>query len=88
MATWFQGSGDEFIKVSREGFERGVRILHFLGGILIDLAGPRAVSQAKMTISQRAEVKASSAMSCARDASTTSSREGRPLGHRPAPADL
>ena len=45
MATWFQGSGDEFIKVSREGFERGVRILHFLGGISIDLAGPRAVSQ-------------------------------------------
>ena len=56
MATWFQGSGDEFIKVSREGFERGVRILHFLGGISIDLAGPRAVSQTKMTISQRAEV--------------------------------
>ena len=56
MATWFQGSGEEFIKVSREGFERGVRILHFLGGISIDLAGPRAISQTKMTISQRAEV--------------------------------
>ena len=56
MATWFQGSGEEFIKVSREGFERGVRILHFLGGISIDLAGPRAVSQTKMTISQRAAV--------------------------------
>ena len=56
MATWFQGTGDEFIRVSREGFERGVRILHFLGGISIDLAGSRAVSQAKMTISQRAIV--------------------------------
>jgi hypothetical protein len=56
MATWFQGTADEFIKVSREGFERGVRILHFLGGVSIDLAGSRAISQTKMTISQRAEV--------------------------------
>lgn len=56
MATWFQGTGDEFIRVSREGFERGVRILHFLGGIAIDIEGARAISQTKMTISQRAEV--------------------------------
>jgi hypothetical protein len=56
MATWFQGSAGEFIKVSQEGFDRGVRILHFLGGQSIDLAGTRAVSQTKMTISQRAEV--------------------------------
>ena len=32
MATWFQGTADEFIKVSQEGYARGVRILHFLGG--------------------------------------------------------
>ena len=32
MATWFQGTADEFIRVSREGWARGVRILHFLGG--------------------------------------------------------
>jgi hypothetical protein len=56
MATWFQGTADEFIRVSREGFERGVRIVHFLGGISIDLAGPRAISQTKMTINQRAAV--------------------------------
>ncbi len=56
MATWFQGTADQFIKVSREGFERGVRILHFLGGISVDIAGDRAISQTKMTISQRAEV--------------------------------
>ena len=56
MATWFQGSCDDFIRVSREGFERGVRILHFLGGISVDVTGTRAVSQAKMTINQRAEV--------------------------------
>jgi hypothetical protein len=54
--AWFQGSAAEFIRVSREGFERGVRILHFLGGTAIDLAGDRAIAQTKMTISQRAEV--------------------------------
>ena len=56
MATWFQGSADEFIRVSREGFERGVSILHFLGGSSIDLAGERAIAQTKMTINQRALV--------------------------------
>jgi hypothetical protein len=58
MATWFQGSAEEFIRVSREGFERGVSILHFLGGSAIDLAGDRAIAQTKMTISQRAAVHA------------------------------
>ncbi len=39
MATWFQGPAAEFIRVSREGFERGVRILHFLGGTSVDVRG-------------------------------------------------
>lgn len=56
MATWFQGPAEDFIRVSREGFEKGVSILHFLGGMTIDLASPRAVAQTKMTISQRARV--------------------------------
>ncbi|GLY87976.1 nuclear transport factor 2 family protein [Actinoallomurus iriomotensis] len=56
MATWFQGPADEFIRVSREGFEQGVRILHFLGGSAIEVAGDRAIAQTKMTISQRAPV--------------------------------
>jgi len=56
MATWFQGDADAFIRVSREGFERGVRILHFLGGSSIDVTGSRAIAQTKMTISQRAMV--------------------------------
>ena len=56
MATWFQGPADDFIRVSREGFERGVRILHFLGGMSVDVAGDRAFSQTKMTITQRAPV--------------------------------
>jgi SnoaL-like domain len=55
MATWFQGSAAEFMDVSKEGFERGVRILHFLGGSSVEIAGTRAIAQTKMTISQRAE---------------------------------
>src|SRR4051794_428040 len=56
MATWFQGPAAEFIRVSREGWDKGVSILHFLGGTAIDLAGARAIAQTKMTISQRATV--------------------------------
>lgn len=55
-ATWFQGPARDFMRVSQEGFAKGVRILHFLGGISIDLAGERAIAQTKMTISQRALV--------------------------------
>ena len=56
MATWTQGTGDEFIAISKEAWAKGVNILHFLGGISVDLAGDRAISQTKMTISQRAFV--------------------------------
>jgi hypothetical protein len=52
-ATWFQGPAAEFIKVSKAGFDKGVSILHFLGGSSVDLEGSRAVAQTKMTISQR-----------------------------------
>ena len=55
-ATWFQGPARDFIRVSQEGFAKGVRILHFLGGTSIDLSGDRAIAQTKMTISQRAPV--------------------------------
>ena len=56
MATWFQGPAERFIEVSREGWNKGVSILHFLGGSSIDVAGTRAIAQTKMTISQRATI--------------------------------
>ena len=56
MATWFQGTAEEFIRVNIDGWKRGVRILHFLGGTSIELQGSRAIAQTKMTISQRAAV--------------------------------
>jgi hypothetical protein len=55
-ATWFQGPATKFIDVSRDGFNRGVSILHFLGGFTCEIAGPRAIAQTKMTINQRATV--------------------------------
>ena len=56
MATWFQGPYKEFIRVTQEGWAKGVSILHFLGGSAIELGGTnagRAIAQTKMTISQR-----------------------------------
>ena len=55
-ATWFQGPAKQFIEASRAGFERGVHILHTLGGWTCEVAGLRAISQVKMTIHQRAEL--------------------------------
>jgi len=52
-ATWFQGPAAKFIEVSKAGFDKGVSILHFLGGSSVDVKGSRAIAQTKMTISQR-----------------------------------
>lgn len=55
-ATWFQGSYEEFIRVSQEGYDRGVRIMHMLGGTSVDIKGKRAIAQTRMFIQQRAVV--------------------------------
>jgi len=52
-ATWFQGPAEKFIEVSRAGFDKGVSILHFLGGTSVEVNERRAIAQTKMTISQR-----------------------------------
>jgi len=56
MATWCQADVEGFIEASRQGWARGVSILHFLGGSDIEVMGERAIAQTKMTISQRAPV--------------------------------
>ena len=56
MATWFQGPFADFIRVTKEGWAKGVSILHFLGGSAIEVQGERAIAQTKMTISQRGMV--------------------------------
>ena len=55
-ATWLQAPAAKFIEVSKAGFEKGVSILHFLGGSSVDLKGNRAIAQTKMTISQRGDI--------------------------------
>jgi hypothetical protein len=55
-ATWFQGPASQFIDVSREGFERGVNILHFQGAHTAEIGSSRAIAQTKMEIHQRAPV--------------------------------
>ena len=56
QATWAQGSVDEFIERSKAAWEKGLNVLHFLGGNTVELSGDRAISQTKMTITQRALV--------------------------------
>ena len=56
MATWFQGPFADFIRVTQEGWAKGVSILHFLGGSTVEVNGDRAIAQTKMTISQRGMV--------------------------------
>ncbi len=56
VATWTDGTGDEFVAMGREAWAKGFNSLHSLGGISVDLRGDRAVSQTKMTISQRSQV--------------------------------
>ena len=55
-ATWFQGTYQEFIKVSQNGHDAGARISHMLGGMSCDIKSKRAIAQTKMTITQRAKV--------------------------------
>jgi hypothetical protein len=57
FTTWTGGIPfEEFIRRNDEGWAKGVRILHFLGGSAIEVQGERAIAQTKMTISQRANV--------------------------------
>lgn len=54
--TWFSGTGDEFVTGSQAAFNRGIEVLHTLGGTSVDVQGNRAIAQTKMAIHQRAEV--------------------------------
>lgn len=56
LATWAQGTFEEFIERSQKGWANGVRILHSISANVVDIEGDRAISQTKMTIAQRAKV--------------------------------
>ena len=56
MATWTQGTFEEFIEMNKSGFAKGVRILHYQGPSTVEVRGNRAVAFTKMVITQRAKV--------------------------------
>ena len=81
MATWFQGTADEFIRVSREGFERGVQ--HpALPRRQLDRRRRRPRDRADQDddLAARRRSRASSATSSAPGASTTSSSAATAAG--------
>ena len=81
MATWFQGTADEFIAVSRAGFDKGVSILHFLGGHSADLGGqPRHRADQDDHLAARHRPRRARATSSARAGSTISSRSATGAG--------
>ena len=53
-ASWRAGTADQFIEANRAGWDKGLDILHLLGGSVIEVVGTRALSMTKMIISQRA----------------------------------
>jgi hypothetical protein len=57
MATWTQGTADEFVAMRKASFEKGATsIIHFNGAHSSDIRGDRATSQTKMEILQRAPI--------------------------------
>lgn len=56
QATWRQGTADEFVASTIDAWNKGVTILHMLGGTTVEARGARAVSITKVTVSQRAPV--------------------------------
>lgn len=55
-ASWREGTADQFIEANRAGWDKGLDILHQLGGSVITVQAERAVSMTKMVISQRAPI--------------------------------
>ncbi|MDB5570656.1 MAG: hypothetical protein JWN93_1839 [Hyphomicrobiales bacterium] len=54
QATWKQGGADEFVQATIDAWDKGVTILHMLGGTTVEVRGERAVSITKVTVTQRA----------------------------------
>ena len=88
-ATWFQGPAEKFIEVSRAGFEKGVSILHFLGGTSVGGQG-RAGDRADEDDDQPARRgrRRGRRRRLHRPVLRLLREARRPLGDRAAPADL
>lgn len=56
MTTWSRSPATDFMVRSRAAFERGLEVMHMLGGSAIEVCGNRAVAETKTEILQRGEV--------------------------------
>ena len=57
LATWTQGTGDEFIEMNKKGWDARASIFSISRArIFADISGNRAIAQTKMHINQRAPV--------------------------------
>ena len=87
-ATWFQGPATHFIEASREGFNRGVNILHTLGGWTCEIAGARHLASQNDNPSARAAGRRSGGCSMTGPLLRLFRKARRPLGDCPAAAHL
>jgi len=74
--------------VSAEGFNKGVNILHFLGGWTCEIVGERAISQTKMAINQRAPLEGTLVDVVCTGRFMISSKNAEAGGYGKAAADL
>jgi hypothetical protein len=56
MATWFEGTADEFIARAKRGRETGLLSQHTLGGFAVQVNGDRAVARKRVTLCVRGMV--------------------------------
>jgi len=56
QTTWFVGSATEFVERSRQAFDAGAKVQHFIGAATIELRGDRAVAETRMVLQVRAAV--------------------------------
>ncbi len=56
QTTWFVGSATEFVARSRQAFDNGAQVQHFIGAATIELRGDRAVAETRMVLQVRAAV--------------------------------
>jgi hypothetical protein len=87
-ATWFQGSAADFVAASKAGWDRGVSVLHALGGTSIDLCGARAIAQTRMTSHSVRSFMALNAIASASDDFMISLSDVKGDGTRATAADL
>ena len=56
VATWFEGSADEFVAQCKQGWNKGSPSQHVVGGFAVEIAGDRAIAQTRLVLCSRGVV--------------------------------